>query len=103
MEYTYDEGEFILSNNGIELSRSKNISIVFTANQDMWTLLKHGKTELVEKWYDSIKKQYRELGVDDFANELILLTGKFPVDELNKCIQITGYVKKMYKKFVTPA
>ena len=94
------------------------------------TLLKHGSPEKVEAWfrntrtrfysasndlsiYNKINEAFSRLGKKSsmsyeehkrfFLSEiesLKLVSGKFNVEELNKCIEITGYIGKFYESLI---
>ena len=35
------------------------------------------------------------------ANDLVVVSGPLPVDELNKCLWISGYCRRMFKRLST--
>jgi hypothetical protein len=35
------------------------------------------------------------------ANDLVEVSGPLPVDELNKCLWISGYCRRMFKRLAT--
>lgn len=85
----------------IELFRSEIVAIAFTTapNGMMWTMHKHGSPELVNRWARIARSKYTKHGLSDMAKEIVVIEGKFPVEEINKVIEITGYIKKFYEKF----
>ena len=100
-EYRMEDDQYVLfdTENGDILSRNDEIAIAFTIDLDdqMWTLHKHGNKERVEKWMDMTHRKFMDAGHADLARELRVVSGKFPVEELNRCIDTTGYIEIMIK------
>lgn len=99
-KYSFEDGKYIMfySDNGDVICSMEEVSIAFSKDDGMWTLHKHGRKESVQHWYDLVTRNYRARGLSDIANEMVMVTGKFPVEELNKCIDISGYIRTMCKK-----
>jgi len=95
--YTLEHGSYYWRVNGQIVSMSDEIAIMFDKND--WTLLKHGSPELVEKRFDKTQKAYRESGHDDIADDIVMVVGKFPVDDLNAMIGNNHHLKVMAEKY----
>lgn len=54
------------------------------------TLHKHGAPELAAAWYGKTTQKLRAGGCEEFGDDLVVVTGRFPLDELNQCIACTG-------------
>ena len=102
-KYKYEDLYYILYDieTNTELHRSEEIAVAFTTapNGMMWTMHKHGPPELVNRWARIARSKYIEDGLNDIAKELVVIEGKFPVEEINKIIEISGYIKKFCKQF----
>lgn len=48
--------------------------------------------------YDKYKQLYTLKSLSDFADCLRVITGKFDIDELNKIINVVGYIGVFYNK-----
>lgn len=35
------------------------------------------------------------------ANDIVVVSGPLPVDELNKCLWVNGYVRRMFKRLAS--
>ncbi len=77
-------------------SMSDEIAIMFDAADNV--LLKHGSPTAVKKYFDTAVAKYAEAGLQDFSKDFVYIEGKIPVDEVNKCIHISGYVKHLLPK-----
>lgn len=78
---------------------SGEIGVLFDYNTERVhesVLLKHGTAEEVEKHYDSIKKPK----IKDEPRPLVFVKGQFSVIELNKMINISGYVGTWYSTLI---
>jgi hypothetical protein len=96
--YLDNENNYILNYDGEELFIGKEISIAVSCDDinGQYTLHKHGEKKLVTEWYNTAVKAYRANGFDAMANELKMLSGKIALDDLNRSISTTGYVKKLF-------
>lgn len=74
------------------------VSICF--DRDNGTLHKHGRPESVEQWATVTAKKFRDNGLVEMANDLMVVTGAFPVDEINKCLSHSGYCKIFLEKIL---
>jgi hypothetical protein len=83
---------------GEVLDEMDEVAIAFEKGPEMWTLLKHGKRSLVEAWLNGTHTKYMQHGLKDIALDLRMISGKFPVDELNHCLDTSDYIKKMVEK-----
>lgn len=64
-------------------------------------LHKHGIPENVSSWNAVASKKMRDAGMDEWADNLVVVTGAFPVEEINKCLEISGYAKVFYEKLMS--
>lgn len=61
---------------------------------DFFTLHKHGDVKNVEAWADNARSSFRKSGFDDMAEAIVVLSGKFDVDQLNRALDTTGYISR---------
>lgn len=64
------------------------------------TLHKHGIPEQVSAWQAETSQRLRAGGCAEWADNLVTITGRFPVEEVNKCISIQGYAGSFYARLV---
>lgn len=88
---------YLVDERGSILFMTDTVAICFSRDDPIWTLHKHGSPDTVVEWYESTVANYRAHGLDDIADSLALIEGKFPVDQLNRALDTTGYVKKLVK------
>jgi len=98
MKYIHKNNKysFISADEGIITREIDEVAIAF--DKETWTLHKHGRKEYVEKWFNKTIKIFKKAGFIDMANNMVMISGKFPVEELNRCLDTTGYIQIMCKK-----
>jgi hypothetical protein len=99
--YSYEDGEYVMfyRDNGDVICRMEEVAICFSKDdEDMWTIHKHGTPERVKKYHDEAVQRFRNAGYPDMANDMVMIVGKFPVDELNHAVETSGYIKRMIEK-----
>ena len=113
MRYRFFNNRYYLCNgSGKTLWSGDKVAICLSYHPDLSpiraTLLKHGDPALVKKWWynykEKLKVAYEATKFDKYLkeiNDLVLVEGQIPVEDLNKCIDITGYVAVFYEKVLT--
>lgn len=73
-------------------------TIAICFDKEDGTLHKHGTPEKVSAFSASTAAKLRNAGMHDWADNLVIVEGRFPLEELNKCLDITGYCKEFFRK-----
>lgn len=60
-------------------------------------VLKHGAPETLHKWMAAVIRLMQKSEVK-LVGGLTMIEGSFPVDELNKCVEMPGYITKFYRE-----
>lgn len=103
-KYELQYGSYYLYDNSVNpITKERNIKLMcdevaICFDKESGTLHKHGIPEYVSKWYFESRKKFIDAGFQDMADDLIMIQGAFPVEELNKCLSTTGYISKFWKK-----
>lgn len=71
------------------------IAICF--DRECGTLHKHGVPESVRKWHTASTEKLRSGGADDLADLLVVIQGRFTLEDIDKVLSITGYAQVLYK------
>ena len=61
---------------------------------------KFGDPAVVSAWHLHASKTLREGGFPDMADDLIVFTGRFPVEDINKMIGISDYAARFYGRLL---
>jgi hypothetical protein len=72
------------------------VAIAFDARTGK--LHEHGNPTRIHSWASNTRRRLRAAGAIDSANDIVVVSGPLPVDEINKCLQITGYCRSLYAR-----
>jgi hypothetical protein len=75
------------------------VAIAFDARTG--ELREHGSPTRIHSWAANTRRRLRAEGALDRANDIVVVSGPLPVDEINKCLQITGYCRRMFSRLAT--
>jgi hypothetical protein len=99
-----DENGWCIKENGKFSYGIKKPAICFSYHPELGpiraTLLKFGEAERVKSYFEMTYKRYLNAGLELEAEELVYMEfdNCFDVNELNKCIENTGYVALLYER-----
>lgn len=70
---------------------------------DLYTgeVREHGNPTRIHSWASNTRRRLRAAGAQAEANDIVVISGPLPVDELNKCLGIKGYVQRMFRRLST--
>ena len=108
-EYRIEHGSYYLSDVSIPTNKTSGYrdtilmtdEVAIAFDKESGTLHKHGAPENVEKWASNARAKLIAAGAPDMAADIVTITGKFPVDELNKCLTHSNYLLRMLEKLPT--
>jgi len=75
------------------------VAIAFDASTG--ELHEHGNPTRIHSWATTARRRLRAAGALDSANDIVVVSGPLPVDEINKCLQISGYCRRLYSRLDT--
>ena len=70
------------------------VAIAFEASTG--ALREHGSPTRIHCWANNTRRRLRASGALDKANDIVVISGPLPVDEINKCLKIDGYCRDMF-------
>ena len=79
--------------------KTDNVAIAFDASTGV--LHEHGSPLRIHSWATTARRRLRAAGSLDSANDIVVVSGPLPVDEINKCIQISGYCRRLFTRLST--
>lgn len=79
--------------------KSDNIAIAFDAQTGH--LHDHGSPTRIQSWAVNARRKFRAKGAIDEANSIVVVSGPLPVDEVNKCLRIHGYCRRLFSRLAT--
>lgn len=75
------------------------VAIAFDASTG--ELHEHGNPARIHSWATTARRRLRAAGALDSANDIVVVSGPLPVEEINKCLLINGYCRRLYKRLAT--
>ena len=75
------------------------VAIAFDASTGV--LHKHGNPARIHSWATTARRRLRAAGSLESANDIVVVSGPLPVDEINKCLRVTGYCRRMFTQLAT--
>ena len=106
LQYQLKEGNYHLYDMSTPASRvtgehrlrlkSDTVAIAFEASTG--ALREHGSPSRIHSWANNTRRRLRASGALDQANDLVVVSGPLPVDEINKCLKIHGYCRDMFTR-----
>lgn len=79
--------------------KSDTIAIAFEASTG--ALREHGSPVRIHCWANNTRRRLRASGALEEANDIVVVSGPLPVDEINKCLVINGYCRDMFTRLST--
>ena len=76
-----------------------NVAIAFDVSTGR--LHEHGTPRRIHSWATTARRRLRAAGSLALANDIVVVSGPLPVDEINKCLQISGYCRSMFARLAT--
>lgn len=64
-------------------------------------LHQHGTPARIQSWATNQRRRLRAAGLWKQAADIIVVSGPFPVEEINKCLRIQGYCQRLFHKLAS--
>lgn len=79
--------------------KTDTVAIAFDASTGV--LHEHGSPTRIHSWATSARRRLRAAGAPESANDIVVVSGPLPVEEINKCLQISGYCRSLFRRLGT--
>lgn len=76
--------------------KTDTVAIAFEASTG--ALREHGSPMRIHSWANNTRRRLRASGALNHANDIVVVSGPLPVDEINKCLKIDGYCRDMFTR-----
>lgn len=96
--YLYDMREAPSSVTGERRFKLKTDSVAIAFDMHTGQVHQHGSPARIQSWAMHQRRRLRAAGALAEANDIVVVSGPLPVDELNKCLWINGYCRRMFKR-----
>jgi hypothetical protein len=109
LQYQLKEGSYCLYDlstpqsvaTGEHRLRLKTDTVAIAFDASTGKLHEHGAPGRIQSWATTARRRLRASGADDSANDIVVVSGPLPVDEINKCLAINGYCRHMFRRLST--
>ena len=75
------------------------VAIAFDARTG--ELHEHGNPTRIHSWASNTRRRLRASGAIDSANDIVVVSGPLPVEEINKCLAINGYCRNLFARLAS--
>lgn len=99
--YLYDLRDAPSVVTGERRFKLKTDSVAIAFDVHTGEVRQHGSPTRIQSWAAHTRRRLRAAGAQAEANDLVVVSGPLPVDELNKCLWISGYCRRMVKRLAT--
>jgi len=95
-EYIKQNGWYYLARRGDRVSMiGTTVAVAFDRQEGV--MMKHGSPEAVNKWAIEQRRKIAPI-IPEWADNLVVIEGEFEVEDLNKIINISGYIGRFYNR-----
>lgn len=95
--YELNCGQYVLHVDGKPVSRVLD-ELAICLDKESGTRHKFGDPEVVRAWHEKTQKSFRDVGANDMADDLVVIQGRFTLEDINKVIELTGHAAVLYQK-----
>lgn len=95
--YTLNCGQYVIAEDGKPAGPLLD-EVALAIDADEGHLLKHGKPDMVVAWAERMRSQLSAAGMQDWSEGILCITGRFPLDELNRCLECSTYAGVLLEK-----
>ena len=76
--------------------KTDTVAIAFEASTG--ALREHGSPVRIHCWANNTRRRLRASGALASANDIVVVSGPLPVEEINKCLKIDGYCRDLFTR-----
>lgn len=99
--YLYDMSDEPSAVTGQRRFRLKTELLAIAFNLCTGELHQHGSPARIQSWATNQRRRLRAAGQWKEAQDIVVVSGPFPVDEINKCLRISGYCQRLFHKLAS--
>ena len=96
--YLYDMRDTPSAVTGERRFKLKTDTVAIAFDVHTGEVHQHGSPTRIQSWATTTRRRLRAAGAQDMANDIVVVSGPLPVEELNKCLGIHGYCRRLLKR-----
>lgn len=96
--YTKEGDDYVFTLGDLRVNAGPEVAICFDKAASV--LLKHGHPDRVTAYANQARQAYLNAGFIHGAEDLVVITGAFDLEELNKVVSICDYIGRFYQKLL---
>ena len=100
LEYRLIANQYVLHSDGKPSGRPLE-AVALAFDKETGELLSHGEPARVQTWATLTVKRLANSFHFEEADKLVVITGRLPIAQLNRCLQEYGYCKEFYARLLT--
>lgn len=93
-------GQYVLHADGAPISRLLD-EVAICLDKEDGTRHKFGDPEVVRAWHEKAQKSFRAMGEHNLADVLVVIQGRFTLEDINKVIENACYTAVLYEKVMS--
>ena len=99
--YLYDMREAPSAITGERRFKLKTDTVAIAFDMHTGQVHQHGSPTRIQSWANHTRRRRRAAGAQEMANDIVVVSGPLPVDEINKCLWIRGYCRRMFTRLAS--
>ena len=99
--YLYDMRDAPSAVTGERRFKLKTDTVAIAFDLHTGEVHQHGSPARIQSWATHTRRRLRAAGAVAEANDLVVVSGPLPVDELNKCLWIRGYCRGLFRRLAS--
>ncbi|MDF1485850.1 hypothetical protein PY257_11775 [Ramlibacter sp. H39-3-26] len=93
--YLYDMREHPSAVTGERRFKLKTDTVAIAFDKHTGEVHQHGCPMRIQSWASTMRRRLRAAGAWAQAEDIVVVSGPLPVDEINKCLGVAGYCRRL--------
>lgn len=99
--YLYDMRDTPSAVTGERRFKLKTDTVAIAFDVHTGEVHQHGSPTRIQSWATMTRRRLRAAGAQQEANDIVVVSGPLPIEEINKCLWIHGYCRRMLQRLAT--
>lgn len=97
LSYLLNCGQYVLHVDGKPAGRVLD-ELAICLDKEDGTRHKFGDPDVVRAWHQKAQQSFRNVGASDLADALVVIQGRFTLEDINKVIENSAHTAALYQK-----